>query len=295
MNSFAWKSGWLFCFAFSLFLIWSPPVAHAQEAFDTGRYRIDITGKLRMLSQRISKSSCFISMGLDVESHAEMIIRDVHLFDDTLSVLRDGGGEHELSPETDRRALEKIDEISAIWAPIRELLEVAIQTNEVSYETVEYILLHDLALLNVSNEAVSLVEQEYANPNTLNMANAVTMNIYGRQRMLSQRAAKDFCFIVSGHHVAEEKADLEQTIAIFSASLDAITNGMPAAGIAPPPSDEILAQLVHVGEIWQPILDVFNRALVGGTPTDEEIAFIARENLHLLEEMDLAVQMFRNN
>lgn len=270
----------------------TPSFAQDEKAFDPGRYRIDITGRQRMLSQRIAKSVCFIELGYSVDMYHDYLDADYHLFDDTLHILRDGGGEFNLEPEKDRRTLQKLEEVFAHWEPFSAELIAVLETNHIDFEVEEHIREENLIMLTDMNDLASLIEQEYANAHTLDLQNAMTINIFARQRTLSQMMAKDFCYVLSGHHVDEEKDILEETLVLFQNSLDAIRNGLPAMGIAPPPTEEIKAQLDIVAEIWMGLDTIYKKVIAGETPTDEEIGFVSSESLHLLDEMNKAVQMY---
>ena len=91
--------------------VFIPSITIAQEAraeFDEGRYRINIAGRQRMLTQRMAKAVCYVHEGHEVDMHLEMLEGDYHLFSDTLDILLNGGGEHNLAPETDRRTVEEL-------------------------------------------------------------------------------------------------------------------------------------------------------------------------------------------
>lgn len=270
----------------------SMPLAQEEGGFDLGKYRIDLAGRQRMLTQRIAKTICFIELGYHVEEHHDMLDADYHLFDETLHLLREGGGEHDLAPEEDRRTLAELDIVFEHWEPFKAEIETILATDHVSPEAEEHIIEENLIMLQDMNDLVSLIEQEYANPHTLEMADAVTLNIFARQRMLSQMAAKDFCYVATEHHIEEERADLAKTQALFTASLGALMNGYEPLGIAPPPTDEIKAQLDVVAGIWGPLDEIFIQVSEGKTPTLEDLAHVAAENIHLQEEMNKAVQMY---
>lgn len=266
---------------------------YAQTQIDEAKYRINIAGRQRMLSQRIAKAACFVELGVQKDAHLQML-GDAHdLFDATLKELRDGGGQHGLAPETDRKTLEGLASVQDHWVDFSVTLKEVLAKGEVSYEAEEDILSKNLMALADMNLITSLVEQEYANPNETMMDAAIAINIFGRQRMLSQKASKEFCYVASGHHVEEERAHLEETRKLFDTSLDAITNGMPAAGLKPPPTPEIAAQLAVVGTIWGPMEAIFQRTIAGEAPSQADIEFIATENNRLLVEMNKAVEMYQ--
>lgn len=264
----------------------------AQVGLDLGKYRIDIAGRQRMLSQRIAKEICFIELGYRVEEHHAMLEEDYHLFEDTLIELRDGGGQYNIEPETDRRTLAELDLVLMHWTPLKVIIEEVLESNQVTEEAEESVFDYNLVMLQDSNDMVSLIEQEYANPHTLEMADAFTLNLISRQTMLSQKAAKEFCYIATGHHVEEERMALAETRQLFTASQDAIANGLPAMSIAPPPTEEIAGQLAFVTEIWKPMDEIYVHISEGADVTDPEVEFISSESIHLLAEMSVATQMY---
>ncbi len=78
-------------------------------------------------------------------------------------------------------------------------------------------------------------------------ADAATINVAGRQRMLSQRVAKEVLLVQSG---MEQEAGVNKTIELFESSMHMLRNGDPERGIAPPMTSEIEVQLSKVNELW---------------------------------------------
>ncbi len=269
-------------------------VAETEEiAFNNAAaYRIDIAGRQRMLSQRMAKSICFVELGVDTEAHLASLDSDHTLFTNSLIELVEGGGTRELLPEADARTLAALEIVQDQWTKFNAEVETILQDGTVTSAADERLLEANLALLNAANEAVSLIEQEYTGATSMEMSDAVSVNLYGRQRMLSQKMAKEFCYIAAGHRVEEERAILMETVGLFDASLQAITNGMPAMGIIAPPNDEIAAQLGVVAEVWGPLKAIYDKIGAGADPTQEEIATISAGNLDLLSEMAKAVDLY---
>lgn len=267
---------------------------YAQGKFDAAAYRINLAGRQRMLTQQMAKAACFIEIDIEKERHLAMLAEARAVFDTSLHQLRDGGGQPAIAAEDDRRTLEGLKVVFEHWETFKVAVDHVIEIGAVEFETEEIILESNVITLEDMNKTVSLIEQEYANPNQVMMGQAVAINIFGRQRMLSQKATKEFCYVVGDHHAAEEKALLGKTHALFEASLQAIMHGMPAVGIKKPPTQEISDQLQVVYDIWHPMDEIFVRTIAGEKPTHEELLFIATENDHLMSEMNKAVVMYQN-
>lgn len=265
---------------------------YAQGEWEEGKYRISLASRQKMLSQRIAMTACFVELGVKKDVNLEKLRRAHDVFDSTLIELRDGGGEYDIPPEKDRRTLEGLESVQSHWTDFSKTIQGVLETGEVTYEAEEDILSKNLMALEDMKKIASLVEQEYANPNNLMMDAAIAMSIVSRQRMLLQKATKEFCYVVADHHVEEEIENLKSTHTLFNTTLDAIKNGMPAVGVKPPPTPEIAAQLGVVDDVWHAIDEIFERAIAGEEISKEEIEFVATENSHLLEEMNKAVALY---
>lgn len=128
---------------------------------------------------------------------------------------------------------------------------------------------------------------------------AATINVAGRQRMLSQKSAKEFFAysITSDKTVA---AALRGTLRLFDTSLEALIQGGEApATLNPkqservpisPPSPTVLRQLLAVKKTWQAYRADMEAAMAG----TGDVATLKRNlwqgNMHLLTEMNKAVQ-----
>ncbi|MGB0732334.1 MAG: type IV pili methyl-accepting chemotaxis transducer N-terminal domain-containing protein, partial [Pontibacterium sp.] len=67
---------------------------------------------------------------------------------------------------------------------------------------------------------------------------ANTINVAGRQRMLSQRLAKEVMLVERG---VEDRATLDKTINLFESSHQNLLSGNDEAKISKPANDEIIA------------------------------------------------------
>lgn len=76
---------------------------------------------------------------------------------------------------------------------------------------------------------------------------ADTINMAGRQRMLSQKIAKEAAMVVAG---VQDSRDLRETINLFETSHNNLTKGNKELGILPPQSEEVRRKLEDVNQLW---------------------------------------------
>ena len=116
-------------------------------------------------------------------------------------------------------------------------------------------------------------------------ADAATINIAGRQRMLSQKVAKEVLLVQSG---AEQPEVVKQTISLFESSMQHLLNGNKAKGIASPMTLEIRDQLKKVESLWVKYRQNLSLEEPSSTDLSKELQ---NQSVIILTEMNRAVQM----
>ncbi len=116
---------------------------------------------------------------------------------------------------------------------------------------------------------------------------ATAINVAGKQRMLSQRLAKETLLLQQGVVQAELP---RATIRSFEAAHRALLDGNLEMGIKATRDDEIRTQLKLVGQLWSSYRSSVEQLLQGqGTP--EGLAQLQASSLQVLTEMNKAVGM----
>jgi hypothetical protein len=268
-----------------------PADAQTSVAVD-GKRKINLAGRQRMLSQRIAKAACFIAIDEDRDGHMTML-GDAHdLFDQTLADLRDGNTSLEMLAEINPGILEGLDIVARHWAKYSSTVGAILSEGSVSDDHLQAVAEVNIPTLVDMNRTVGLFEEKYGSSGDIHPALALAINVSGRQRMLSQKASKEFCLIAAGIEVEHNRSELARTVKLFEDSLNGLTDGDEGIGLPGAPNDEILAQLEKVRQIWMPLKAVFKKVADGANPTAEEIARVAADNNPLLVEMNKAVWMY---
>ncbi|WP_417598561.1 methyl-accepting chemotaxis protein [Oceanospirillum sp.] len=113
-----------------------------------------------------------------------------------------------------------------------------------------------------------------------------TINIAGRQRMLSQKMAKEALLVASQ---VENKSTLQKTMQLFERSHKDIINGNKAQGMNPITDSTILSQMHVVESVWSD----YSKTLLqyADSPSDALQKKIQKNSLNILTEMNKAVVM----
>ncbi len=250
---------------------------------------INLSGRQRMLSQKMSKEMLLIAKGVDVEANRAQLKKTADLFDKTLQGLIAGDQEQGLPATEGEVTLRQLGKVQKLWSEFHVIVEAAVAGGEVPVAKVAEL---NPPLLKDMNTAVRLYEKEAEKETGL--AAGVVINLAGKQRMLTQKMSKELLLISLKHQVAENKAELRGTYALFDKTLKGLRDGDSDLGLPPTKDEAIVKQLDKVAAIWKDFMPVVERA------GDVNVAEVAPADLQkmvelngpLLTEMNAAVKMY---
>ncbi|MDX8350359.1 type IV pili methyl-accepting chemotaxis transducer N-terminal domain-containing protein [Cognatiyoonia sp. IB215446] len=258
------RAGLRYFFAPMLFLCAATSVAAQNIASDVGgSERINVAGQLGTLSQRIISSACNVHSGVTVRESQAVLQISADQFDRIGDALLYGNRRLGiLGEETRPRTLQTINKLNEAWVPLLDQArQIQISGNDAS--VVATLASQSDPLLETANILVSEITGQYADPVSLLHADALLIDLSGRQRMLAAQMSKDMCLIAAGINVETAKADLAVASALFGDTLTALRNGLPSVGVRPPPTERIAQGLQFVVEEWEAIQPFIAQAQAG--------------------------------
>ncbi|MCP4410393.1 MAG: hypothetical protein GY807_22135 [Gammaproteobacteria bacterium] len=256
---------------------------------------LNLSGKQRMLTQKMSKEIMLIALDIESEKNLVNLKKTSGLFDKTLEGLRNGSKELRLPSTSSRRILRQLDKIDAIWAEFYPVVQEIVQKKSVSGDHVSVVAKKNLPLLKQMNKAVGLYEKD-AKKGGLKAAPglAATINLSGKQRMLTQKMSKEFLLVAYGQGKEDNKLSLLETYSLFERTLKGLLDGDETLGLPGTKPQHIRDQLGVVNGLWVK----FKPLVVYGAEHDtksipkEKINILAELNLPLLKQMNKAVGMY---
>jgi hypothetical protein len=256
---------------------------------------LNLSGKQRMLSQKMSKEVMLIALGVDAPQNLSNLAATSSLFDKTLKGLRNGSEALRLPPTSSDRILRQLGKIDGIWSTFYPVIKEILASQGVSKDQVAVIARHNLPLLKQMNKAVGLYEKD-AKKGGLKAAPglAATINLAGKQRMLTQKMSKEYLLVAYGHEVEDNKLSLLETYSLFERTLKGLLDGDETLGLPGTQVADIRTQLGVVNDIWikfRPIVEFGSAPGTRDIPRDK-ITELANSNLPLLREMNKAVGMY---
>ncbi|WP_210397472.1 type IV pili methyl-accepting chemotaxis transducer N-terminal domain-containing protein [Motiliproteus sediminis] len=273
------------------------PAAHAADGPTAAEYGVvlNLSGRQRMLTQKMSKEAVLVALEVDQSGNANNLKATAALFNTTLKGLRDGDPAVGLPPTSSSRILRQLDKIDKLWAEFRPAIDRISANGSASQADIAQIAQLNLPLLKEMNKAVGLYEKDAsANGLKADPALAATINLSGKQRMLSQKMSKEFLLIAYGHEPEDNKLNLLETYSLFERTLKGLLDGDDTLGLPGTSQPAIREQLGKVQAIWTEFKPMMEQA---ANPTTASIspsmvAKVAEINLPLLKEMNAAVKMY---
>ncbi|QFT59625.1 hypothetical protein FIU94_12395 [Sulfitobacter sp. THAF37] len=252
--------------------------------------RINLAGRQRMLTQRMTKAVCLALPGKADAQWREQALAAAVTFEETLHGLRAGSPEAGLAPAQtaqERAALETVQEVSAAFtASVKQLA-----SRDLHSVAMQIVIARNLTVLTRMNEAVGVIEAN-AGRGDSDPVVAATINQAGRQRMLSQRMAKNLCLLAVDLDRERSLKDLSQSAALFSDTLDGLLHGNAAGNLLAPPTPGIAAKLGQVSDMWRSLHPVIAQVQAQGTIGEAELLDAVAQLDRILVEMNAAVTLW---
>ena len=260
-------------------------IGDMMEDDNSLNYTINLAGKQRMLTQRMSKIAVLISLNIDSQEYSKKLDDYSKLYDQTLKGFKKGDDTLELTATTNAEVLKQIDVVEKKWKPFYENVQKVVADGSKAKESIDYIIKNNEEMLSTSNDLVTAFEKSNADLDYLSKFRLRVVNLAGRQRMLVQKMTKEKLLV---HEVkdASYKEKLKKSIELFDTSLTTLINGNKENNISKPTDGDLKAQYEKVAKLWTKLKPLYTKDNLD----KKELMVIVDENRELLKEMNSAVK-----
>jgi len=254
-------------------------IGDMMEEGNSLNYTINLAGKQRMLTQRMSKIVVLISLGIESKEYTQKLDKFSKLYDKTLK-----GFKKEDNKNKD--VLKQIESVEKLWAPFYENVEKIVKDGSKAKDSIDYIIKNDEKMLSSSNDLVTAFEKSNTNLDYLSKFRLRVVNIAGRQRMLIQKMTKEKLLV---HELKDDsyKEKLAKSVDLFDSSLTILIDGDKDNNISKPTDAELKGQYDKVAKLWSKLKPLYKKEKLD----KKELMVIVDENRELLKEMNSAVKM----
>lgn len=254
---------------------------------------LNLSGRQRMLTQKMSKETLLIVADIDAPANRKNLSATLNLFETTLAGLRDGDSTVNLPPTANSRIVKQLDKVLGLYTELKPVFEVATGGGVPSAEQLTQLEQNNLPLLKNMNKVVKMYERESRKTLVGNTDLAVVINLAGKQRMLTQKMAKEYLFVFLEINQAENRLRVRETSSLFRRTLIGLLDGDTDLELPGTTEPKIRAQLAIVASLWE----TFAPVIAPAAQTDVTLAradaiIIANTNVPLLKNMNKAVKMY---
>jgi hypothetical protein len=245
--------------------------AEFTKETDTNR-RIDLSGKLRMLSQRVVSDACFVQTGIAKRDTLAALNATISEMSAITNALEFGDTALGIFGAEERRmTLAAIGQFNEVWAPM-QINALSIAQGDSTHDDVRRLNAQSSELLQVAHQLVSTVAAQYFNPAETRLADALLIDIAERQQFLAQEIAKNACLTSAGIETDGPIEALWAARMAFNSSIGALSSGMPNLGIqALPSTHQIDASLSSVRSVWRDLRQPIDAQLSGDVLDHEQL------------------------
>ncbi len=284
-----------FVLSFSAILFLAVP-SYALSESEMSRI-LNLSGKQRMLSQKMSKEALLIAKGIDVTGNKANLKKTAALFDKTLKGLINGDAGLKLAKTPNAKIIKQLGKVTALWAEFKKNID-AVVGGDTSKAVLEKIAKENLPLLKNMNRAVGMYEKDAkaSGGSKLDPGMAVTINLAGKQRMLTQKMTKELLLVANGIDADKNRRNVKKTASLFGRTLKGLVDGDKDLELPGTTDAKIVAQVEKVKGLWAGYEPVLKKVASGsGEIPKADIEKAAQLNLPLLKEMNAAVGMYASS
>ncbi|MFQ6551503.1 type IV pili methyl-accepting chemotaxis transducer N-terminal domain-containing protein [Aestuariibius insulae] len=267
----------------------APGFAFAASPMEAA-HKINVAGRQRMLSQRMSRAVIYTHLGIEPEHHLTLLQSSYRDFDKALIGLREGDADLGVPAEESLAVRECLTAVDLTWIDFGTRMTQIMMNGSATAEDVRFVARSNEKLLMLSDKVVKEIVSVYSNRD-VEPGRAVSIDVAGRQRMLSQKIAKEAGLSVFEDGSKDACARLTDAINLFDMSLSALINGLPTVTLPAPPAP-VLSKLKEVETIWRDYRPIAERIAEMERASQDDLLTIALKSDPLLVTMHDAVQLY---
>ena len=251
----------------------SPTGAIAQvdqaDTYSGGKSRVNNSAKLRAMSEGMVAASCRLAAGITPDAASASLATMQSDYNTILAGLETGSAALGMPGEEKASAvLKSIWAVKEDWEPMDAAITAMLNGDMGNAGVVGAGrgALFDHAVILASD-----VSGAYSDPQELLQADAITFNFIGRQRELANSMSRMICEMATNTGTESTRDGLQQAVSLFDASLNALREGFPNAGISPPPNDAVKGSLDQMAALWAQEKPSFDAVLGGAAVTEADV------------------------
>ena len=254
---------------------------------------MNLSGKQRMLSQKMTKEALLATSGINAEENRKNLKETMNTFEKVLKGLRDGDASLNLPACENEEITAKLEKINLLFDEMVPLLSQVAEGGVLTPVELPVLAKLNLPILTTMDSTVKMFEQEAGKVLTKDPALALVINLSGKQRMLTQKMSKEALLMYLKIDMVSNSKMLRDTASLFDRTLKGLKDGDSELGLPINRDEGIISQLDLVGSFWSAVKPLVEKTSnMDNYVSKEEAAAVVELLSTILKEMDKAVKMY---
>ena len=238
-----------------------------------------------MLTQKMTKLSLLISLNVNKVENKKRLTKAYKLYEKTLKGFLDGDTSLGLPATKNRDIAAFIQKLQKEWSPFLTNVQTIVKSDKRDSKALGYLIKNNEKLLKMSDQLVQSFKKAQTKQTFMEKSRANIVDVAGRQRMLTQKMAKEKLLVLAKVSADQNRKKLQKTISLFDSSLKGLMHGNKALMIIKPSNKKMAKQLQVVKALWRDLKPLYEKKKL----KEKELAKIIDENPILLAQMHKAV------
>jgi hypothetical protein len=254
--------------------------------------KIILAAEQGTLSQRMANVSCFIGTYTETDKQLGILKESKDKFERNHNILQIGDPDTGLPAESHPQSIKAFQQIDLLWRMMRFSAELTLEHPVNTDFDIALISAYNGQVFDQMNDIVGILKAVYHSDNYDEESFATTLRMVTQQGMLTQKSAKEFCFISYGIDVEDNRKNLLQSIESFDNILTDLIEGNIETEILSAPTPEIEQELSSLKAQWLVIRHILLDAAEGKTSHSDEFNIISRINAPMLHKNEAIIDLY---
>ncbi|MEL6335659.1 MAG: type IV pili methyl-accepting chemotaxis transducer N-terminal domain-containing protein [Pseudomonadota bacterium] len=252
--------------------------------------KIKLIARERTLVEDIVKDACLVHLGIKPAHYLAKIAYDIEEIEAVIRGVQYGDPARGLLREEDGEVIAALRAANTLWLPFADMAETVLASGTADKATLQAMNEADMPILARFDAVVVELERAYAN-GTLPLHVVVATKLAVRQTTLTQRIAKEACYITADVDAARMRKKMPELVAQFENTLMALKNGFAPLGIqAPKPA--LAGAWASVEGEWATFKATVEPVMQGATLDVAALTVVGDQTSRLIEAIEAATELY---
>lgn len=266
----------------------------AQDSIDpnvSASNKIKLANRQKTLSEIVSNSLCYVYLDVNPEENLLRAAQASALFSETLDALQNGSVQKSVRKAEDPKIIAELSAVDAVWRPMKNTINRILTTRQPTHTELQEISELGAAVLETTLSAAQLIEAYHAKGD-LGADRTTTLRFVSDQLMRSQKATKEFCFVLADVSPSKNQDALAQTRSDYFEGIVWLYFGSEERNILPPTTYELDFLYDELFGAWFVFEDLVERTLEDGAASTDTLAFALEVSDVLSDTSEKALTMY---